>query len=757
MLFRGMYDPTLLLLRTINPPPSDPENLIRKFAIESVAYTRQQQIPAANQSLAEADSICASSNYPACGDVLRAHGIVEGAQGHFDQSRKFYFQTLTFAKVHQDRFLEANALANLSWVALQVEHYDEAVDWSKSAYRVSLELGAKDMAELASGNTGWAYDQLGDGERALDLYLEAEKNEAKLGSIRLELNWIGSAGYVYRDAGDLARAADSYRRQLYLAKEIDSKQDIVFALENLAEISVETGKLGEADSAIHEVEPMERADGRQPNPYLVLTEAKLAAARHQDQQAATLFHAVEKDPSSITTMRLNAGLEMAKLYERQGNENAAEKQYKASLTTFEAARAQVKSEELKLPFTANALPIYDGYIQLLVGQGRTGEALAVADQSRGRTLAQGLHVPAGKPTFGAGALRPRVIAQKTCATLLYYWLGEKQSYLWAITPAKIVLFPLPAKAEIVARVKRYRKALLNMENPAETGNEDGRALYEMLVAPAAGLMGHNAPVTILADGALNELNFETLLAPGPAAGADTDAKAHYWIEDETLVSAPSLSMLAATPPRGKPSGKMLLIGDAVSPSDDFPQLPMASMEMKLIEKHFTPRTMTVIARDKAVPESYGASKPGQYTYMHFVTHATASPTSPLDSAVILSRSPAEINTFKLYAREIVQYPIDAKLVTISACNGSGTRAYSGEGLIGLSWAFLRAGAHNVIGTLWEVADDSTPRLMNNLYQGLDQGQTPSTALRRAKLGLLHSPGHFRAPFFWAPFQLYSGL
>ena len=92
-------------------------------------------------------------------------------------------------------------------------------------------------------------------------------------------------------------------------------------------------------------------------------------------------------------------------------------------------------------------------------------------------------------------------------------------------------------------------------------------------------------------------------------------------------------------------------------------------------------------------------------------------------------------------------------------NGSGTRAYSGEGLVGLSWAFLRAGAHNVIGALWEVSDASTPQLMDALYRELSQGKDPATALRDAKLKLLHSADSdsvFKKPFYWAPFQLYAG-
>jgi CHAT domain-containing protein len=130
--------------------------------------------------------------------------------------------------------------------------------------------------------------------------------------------------------------------------------------------------------------------------------------------------------------------------------------------------------------------------------------------------------------------------------------------------------------------------------------------------------------------------------------------------------------------------------------------------------------------------------------------------SPLDSAIVLSRATAEDDSFKLYARDIIHRPLHADLVTIPTCYGAGSRAYTGEGLVGLSWAFLRAGAHNVVGALWEVSDVSTPPLMDELYSGLKKGQRPEAALRAAKLSLLHSGNAFRKPFYWAPFQLYTG-
>src|SRR5262249_10803396 len=229
---------------------------------------------------------------------------------------------------------------------------------------------------------------------------------------------------------------------------------------------------------------------------------------------------------------------------------------------------------------------------------------------------------------------------------------------------------------------------------------------------------------------------------------------HFWIEDVTLSTANSLTLLASATSHSAPKDKsLLLVGDTLQASPEFPALPQAPKEMSLIEKYFHEGQRTVLTREKATPSAYLASSPDRYSYLHFVTHGTASRARPLESAVILS---PEGDSYKLYAREIVKHHLNAELVTISACNGSGTRAYSGEGLVGLSWAFLRAGAHNVIGALWEVSDTATPQLMDRMYSELAAGKDPATALRDAKLAFLHSGNVFAKPFYWAPFQLYSG-
>ncbi len=750
MVSRGMYDDSLRLLRGYQFASNDSEGVVRRLAIEGVAYTRQQQFAAVDQTLTQAESICERESYAACGEVLRDRGILAVAQGDYTRARQFFLETRDFAHAHNDRFLETSATLNLGWTALQVDHFDEAMDWSRLAYRASVALGAAGMAEKSSGNLGWAYFNLGEDERALELFLEAEKSAASLGNIRSELGWITTAGNVYRNTDDLNDAFSSYNRALSLAKQIRSKEDIVNSLEDLAHASVDAGRIDEASAYVQQLDPLVRENGNRLDALdVMLADGRIAEARREDQRAETLFHTVENDPASQTSMRMGSEHELAKLYELQGKVAQADDEYRISLTTFESARSQLKNEESKLPFLANATSIYDDYIRFLVKQGKTDEALALADQSRARTLAQGLGIDTDKHSFKPAVLHPAEVARKASATLLFYWLGAKQSYLWAVTPRTTILYPLPAQSEIASMVRRYRRTLLGPGDDLESSNEDGVALYQMLVAPAQKLLGPDSRVVILDDGELSQLNFETLMVPAP--------RPHYWIEDATVICAPSIYMIASAKPSQTTGHRLLLIGDAVSPNPDYPELPMAALEMGKIQKHFSAGDETIFARKQANSEAYLDSNPERYSNIHFVAHGVASSTDPLDSAIILSRTTSAEDSFKLYARDIIQHPIHARLVTISACYGSGTRSYAGEGLVGLSWAFLRAGAHNVIGALWEASDYSTPRLMDDLYRGLEEGMTPSVALRNAKLALLHSQGNFRRPFYWAPFQVYTGL
>ena len=750
MVWRGMHENAVSILSASSISIKNPSDKIEALTLEGVAFAHLQRFSEASRTLGEAETLCSDHPYTTCGGVIRARGILAMEHGEIPEARTYFTSSLSFARAHHDQSLETTALLNLGVAALQDEHFDEAVDWLTSAYRGGMELGDENRVQGALGNLGWAYFGLGDTERALDLYVEAEKRAETLGNIRQQLTWLTTAGYVYQSTGNWERASASYIRALELAKAINSREDIIDSLEDLAHISIDSGRIKEATAYVESVTPLVHANGnRLDELYVMLAQGKIAAARHQEEEAEAVFHLVELDPASQISMRLGAEHELARLYESEDKAADADRMYQTSLATFESARGELKDEESKLPFLANATGIYDDYIHFLVAHHKTDEALALADRSRARTLEQGLGVSSNFRSVSHASFHPGEIARKTNAALLFYWLGEHESYLWAIKPAKTSMFTLPPRGQIAPVVERYRKALLGLSDPVETSNADGVALYRMLVAPARKLIRPGSTVVILNDGVLSMLNFETLIAPEPTP--------HYFIEDATVVSASSLDLLASAKPAERAGNKLLLVGDAVSPNPDYPDLPKAASEMEQIEKHFPAPKVTVFARERATAESYLASAPQQFAYVHFVAHGVASRTDPLDSAIILSRSTAEADSFKLHARDIMKHPIHARLVTISACYGSGTRSYAGEGLVGLSWAFLRAGAHHVIGALWEVSEESTPRLMGSLYEGLEDGRTPAEALRQAKLTLLHSKGEFRKPFFWAPLQIYTGV
>jgi CHAT domain-containing protein len=581
------------------------------------------------------------------------------------------------------------------------------------------------------------------------LFLEAADKSQRIGAVIDQGEWLNNSGLVQYQLGQFSIAEGYYRRSLSLAQDIQDKEEISDALTALAFVSVRQEKLDSARQySMQALELAQAEHDRSAELYPFLVQGQVAAHTEDAKHAEHIFLEVASDPKSDLSLRWEARNELAKLYEHASRPEEAGKQFRLALSTVENARSSFQHEDFRLPFLANAAHLYDDYIHFLIEQGRVDDALQAADYSRAQTLAEGLGISRKTSIENPGFLNARQIARQSDAAVLFYWLGAERSYLWTVTPTSTNLSQLPPAAEINSIVERYSKALVGPRDVLDTENPDGSKLFDTLISPAKRFIGNNLRVVIIPDGSLGKFNFETLLVSEP--------KLHFWIEDVTVINASSLRLLAVSHGFRKSSGKLLLMGDAIAPNREYGDLPQAAAEMANIEQHFVPAERTVYARAEATAAAYLGSNPQQFSYVHFVAHGTASRLSPLDSAIVLSKSAAEEDSFKLYARDIIRLPLHADLVTISTCYGSGARAYTGEGIVGLSWAFLRAGAHNVIGALWEVSDMSTPQLMGNLYSELRRGRTPEVALRTAKLSLLHSNGIFRKPFYWAPFQLYTG-
>ena len=722
---------------------------VRKSMLEGLAYRVAQDFPKSEEKLAAAEDLATRVQPQLLCEVLNIKGALEVDEQKYADAQETYFRALKLAREYRRIDQEASAQVSLAWVAAKLERYDESVDRGQAALKLSRSLDMQGLVAAALGNLGWSYFELGDFENALEYYKEGAKRSEQSDLKGLAPYWFTGVANSYEALQDYASAEELSKHTLVRARSLNNSQTIDECLNTLAEVTLRTGRLDEAEQYNLEALKLEDAgaDHFGVLDSLVLS-GRIEAKKGHFAEAEKQFRRVLDDRSAETAVRWGVQARLAELDDAKGLPIQAEQEYRTSIKTFEAARSSISADDLRLSFLAGAIEFYDDYVDFLIRRGRPKDALMVAELSRAQTLEEGLATGKPKPAVAHRSVRPRQLAQRMHATLLFYWLGQVHSYLWAITPTKMVCITLPSAPEIDPIVKSYREGLLGVRDPLETANADGRKLYELLLEPAAKLVPQGSQVILLPDGSLYGLNFESLIVPGP--------KPHYWIENVTLTTASSLTLLASTAAQPAPKEKSLfLVGNTISPSADFPALPQAAAEMQHIEKYFPSTHLEILSGSEATPAAYLSSKPDKFAYLHFVTHGTASRARPLESAVILSKDKDE-DTYKLYARDIVRRRLSAYLVTISACNGAGSRAYSGEGLVGLSWAFLRAGAHNVIGALWEVSDASTPQLMDKLYDGLSHGEDPASALRAAKLSLLHSDSVFKKPYYWAPFQLYAG-
>jgi CHAT domain-containing protein/Tfp pilus assembly protein PilF len=745
---RGLSVDSLALLDA--PLPNDlaqTEIAVRKEMFEGLADSTLQRFKEADQHLSKAEQLAEAQESDALAEVTLSRGTLAFLQGDYSTARVSFRQALQRAQQKQQPFIEAKALGSLGLVSMSEERFDESIDWYSKSLEVSQSFGARAITAKTLGNMGWCYYRMGDSERALSLSTEAKEAAIQLGVDKDEMLWVRNIGAIENRQHLYSKAESDFLQSLSLARKLNNKSNEAVCLNNLAIVNLKQQRFNPAENYIREALALERANQDRPLELLsLITDGYIAIGRGDLGRAQSNFREVIFDKNSPTNLQWQAQGGLGQVYAVQNRPADAARSFQSAMKTIAAARSSIHREDFRLSFLSGAISFYEDYIHFLASNRKDEQALEVAEVSRAQTLAEGLGFTSSSSTFPVRSLNPRQTVKKLRTTVLSFWLGAEHSYVWVITPERVELVTLPPAVEIDPLVQTYRQALLGSRDVLDTQNFAGRKLYDLLVAPAAKMIPKGARVTILPDGSLYGLNFETLLAPAP--------ELHYWIEDVDVSYANSLTLLAAGASRHAAAAKkLLLVGDPVSPDAEFPKLPQAAAEMTGIENYFPAAERTVFSGAEATPDSYLKSQPADFSNIHFVAHGTASRTSPLDSAVILSK---QGDDYKLYARDIIQHPLHADLVTISACHGEGVRTYSGEGLVGLSWAFLRAGAHGVIAALWEVNDNSTPQLMDHLYSEIGKGVPPDAALRDAKLALLHSGGVYRRPFYWAPFELYRG-
>jgi CHAT domain-containing protein len=367
--------------------------------------------------------------------------------------------------------------------------------------------------------------------------------------------------------------------------------------------------------------------------------------------------------------------------------------------------------------------------------------------------------------------------------LLSYSVGAERTLLFVVGPGTsttsfLQVFTVPiTAADLRQEVARFRNTIeRQLLDPHVAA---GRRLYDLLIAPADKLIAPSERVLIAPDGPLHSLPFAALVRPDDRRQAATPSRtpAYFiaWKPLHVTVSATVYAELTRAPRRTSARETVVAFGDPVLPvssstaadeandpglpallrrGDALEPLPSSRREVAQIAALY-PGSAAYLAGDAT--EERVKQVAGRARYLHFATHGLLDERFPLDSGLVLTRTPGAadqgVENGLLQAWEIFDHlRLNADLVVLSACETALGAEMGGEGLVGLSRAFQYAGARSVLASLWSVADESTADLMHRFYRHLKAGLSKDVALRRAQMELMSTDAAAH-PFHWAAFTL----
>ncbi|MCD6053185.1 MAG: hypothetical protein K0Q96_377 [Rubrobacteraceae bacterium] len=209
----------------------------------------------------------------------------------------------------------------------------------------------------------------------------------------------------------------------------------------------------------------------------------------------------------------------------------------------------------------------------------------------------------------------------------------------------------------------------------------------------------------------------------------------YLLERFEVSYAPSAkvySLCQGRIPRGFDKALVLGVAD--------PSIPAVAEETQAVVKHLP--AAELLRDQQATVEALRLKVPG-CGVLHLACHGMFRVDNPMFSSL-------KVGDGWLAASDVIRLDLEGALVTLSACESGRNEIYAGDELMGLTRAFLGAGATTLVASLWLVQDETTAELMENWYEHLSQGVGRATALRNAQLALKDKFPH---PYYWAPFVL----
>jgi tetratricopeptide (TPR) repeat protein len=449
---------------------------------------------------------------------------------------------------------------------------------------------------------------------------------------------------------------------------------------------------------------------------------------------------------------------------------------------------------------------YDVVVELLAKQGRFDEAFSVAERARARAFLRLIGNSRLRGTGGADAalvreaesLRLEIVEQEgrlgggsnlaekrsryeallgrvqaanpeytsltrveplsldaICAdlppdtTLVSYFVSPLNAHAWVLDHDAFTHVTLPLTPPQRKRILCWATALQRPSRDntrggvpiTDCGSEPTTAgeAYDALIAPLREKI-HTSRLIVMPYGDLHYVPFAALRDP---------KSGRYLIEDFTLLLAPSASALRFLRAKETPvTGTALVLGDPATASLD--ALSGARREALRVAEAFGTRAK--IGADAA--ESVVKHLHGEADLLHIAAHASYDSAHPLFSRISLAAGGGEDGNLNV---DEVLSSVDlsgVNLVVLSACRSGVGRTSGGDDVVGLTRALLYAGSPGVISTLWNIDDQATVTLMDELYTRLLAGAPVADALRAAQLSLLHGTDTNHAdPHYWAAFTL----
>jgi CHAT domain-containing protein len=348
--------------------------------------------------------------------------------------------------------------------------------------------------------------------------------------------------------------------------------------------------------------------------------------------------------------------------------------------------------------------------------------------------------------------------------LLSFCLGRHQSFVWAVTGDDVKLYELPDESAIANQAKAFANAARsNQENPVP-----GAALSQTLFGQLRPAIWGKRDWLLTLDGALLDgIPFSAL--PTPRNLTTTLASGH------TLRLVPS-ELLLLQPKSATPAPVFIGIADPIynlADSRRVQNLPIVPARhsngtinlARLVGSDTEIRSgaklsgiseselLTGVHASGSALRQATARRP---QILHFAVHVVSPPARPQEAALALSLTNDGMP--ELLTSEVIStYRVPGSLVIMSGCASQQGQTLPSAGLLGLSRAWLLAGASAVVVSAWPTPDDSG-QFFSAFYSHLqkDSGslaRRASAALEEAQLDMQRGGGYRSLPSFWSAYSI----